>query len=166
MELITEAGGTGAMNMQFPNSSHTTGNPLSEESLYDRDDKLDDEDVILPITPPMDDDSDRKMMIRNGMGSKGVFLDNWEPERPLPLTEPHRRLLLRMTLDRIASNSSITENGERTGSLEGVWSTLLARLVTRGMAAGEGGPIEEVEGRREDVRRALFGFVVTDFPKR
>ncbi|KAH9823539.1 Symplekin tight junction protein C terminal-domain-containing protein [Melampsora americana] len=94
------------------------------------------------------------------MGSpKEGLIIKWEPEAPMVLDESNRRLLLKITLDRIAMNED--EVGH-----EGVWSTLLARLVTRGMDGGGGEGGQEVEERREDVRKALFGFVVADFPKR
>lgn len=89
--------------------------------------------------------------------NKDIFIDDWEPERPLPLNESSRRILLRMTLDRITNVGADSHGGE------GVWATLLARLVARGM---QGFDEEEIEDRREDVRRALFSFIVTDFHKR
>ncbi|EGG01151.1 uncharacterized protein MELLADRAFT_117867 [Melampsora larici-populina 98AG31] len=128
-----------------------TGSPVrpTMEPIISSSDIDPEEEIIIPIIEEEEDIEEEK---------EGI-ISKWEPESPLFLNEPNRRLLLKFTLDRIAMKED--EVGH-----EGVWSTLLARLVTRGMDGGGGEGGEEVEERREDVRAALFGFVIADFPKR
>ncbi|KAG0140155.1 hypothetical protein CROQUDRAFT_665580 [Cronartium quercuum f. sp. fusiforme G11] len=118
------------------------------------DDDEEEEETKLKIEKEEEDEEN--------LPNKNIFLDNWEPERPSVLNETSRMILLKMTLERIVNGSEEINNS----SQEGIWSTLLSRLVTRGME-GEGvEEEEEIELRREDIRRCLFGFVISDFPKR
>ncbi|KAI8450422.1 Symplekin tight junction protein C terminal-domain-containing protein [Phakopsora pachyrhizi] len=111
------------------------------------DDRIDEDLVLEPLNDGLESIGESPQ--------KSIFLDNWQIDQPIELTETSRKLMIRMTLDRISQASGV----------DGVSSMLLARLVTRGMGGG-GEVAEEVESRREDIRRMLFNFVVADFSNR
>jgi hypothetical protein len=117
---------------------------------------IDEEELVLQPNPDLEEGEAEE-------GDKLIFPDTWQTDLPIELSELSRRLMIRMTLDRIVSNGLLVE-GCKVQS--GVWSMLLSRLVTRGMSDSGTGSVEEIEMRKEDIRQSLFQFVIADFPNR
>ncbi|KAA1136964.1 hypothetical protein PGTUg99_004665 [Puccinia graminis f. sp. tritici] len=127
----------------------------SEETLED-DVGIDEEELVLQPNPDLEEGETEG-------GDRLIFPDAWQTDSPTELSELSRRLMIRMTLDRIVSNG-LTAEGSKVQS--GVWSMLLSRLVTRGMNDSGGGTVDEIEMRKEDIRQSLFQFVIADFSNR
>lgn len=126
-----------------------------DETLED-DPGIDEEELVLQLNPDLEEGGAEA-------GDKLIFPDTWQTDSPTELSELSRRLMIRMTLDRIVSNGLLAEGAKPQS---GVWSMLLSRLVTRGMTDSGSGAVEEIEMRKEDIRQSLFQFVIADFSNR
>ncbi|KAH9461781.1 hypothetical protein MJO29_003508 [Puccinia striiformis f. sp. tritici] len=161
-------------SIQLSNEISSLNNNKAEEMIIlevddevdevDDDGGIDEEELVLHPNPDLEEGE------TEGGGSGGdklIFPENWQTDSPIELNELSRRLMIRMTLDRIVSNGLLLADGSQVQS--GVWSMLLSRLVTRGMSDRPDGPlaaVEEIESRKEDIRHSLFQFVIDDFPNR
>ncbi|WAQ81727.1 hypothetical protein PtA15_2A38 [Puccinia triticina] len=133
-----------------------SSNLNKSEDTLENDVAMDDEELVLQPNPDLEEGETEA-------GDKLIFPEAWQTDAPTELSELSRRLMIRMTLDRIVSNGLIAD-GSKVQS--GVWSMLLSRLVTRGMSGSGDSTVEEIEMRKEDIRQSLFQFVIADFSNR